>query len=878
MKWIEDLKNSIDIVDVVGKFVSLRREGPRYKGVCPFHNDTHESLDVHPDKQYFKCFACGNGGDVLDFLSKKGYSLEESKLFLEGKGTAVSGSSAFKELPARKKANTWKEVPDHGQICKDFSHYRNGLPSKIYTYRTDLGAVRGYICRYDLPDGKVFAPLVYATDGNKTQWRYGGFDKPRPLYNLDKLNAQVDAPVIIVEGEKCADHLQDKMPHLVVTTWQGGADGVNSTDWSPLNGRKIIMWPDHDEPGYKAAKMISEIIKDPIQFKHVHNPVNAEEHWDCADADWSTEGFRQYLRQHMHLEIGSMPIDEEQQPQIDELPEDLEPPIPEYVNAPPPIVHYQPAHLETDHLRVLGWDKYEDGMRYVVYSKWFNQIIYFSANNIKHHKLIEIAPLMWWEETFPSKEGTNLKAVAAWISAACQYVGKFNDGQVRGRGAWMDEGRIVIHNGSHLIIDGQYVLLNKYTGKFIYQESDSIGISTQFPLETVDSAKVMDILKLLNWDREINSHLLAGWCVLAPVCGAMKWRPHIWLTGEAGTGKSWVFSHIVKRLLGSTVIDAQGNTSEAGIRQELETDARPVIFDEAEAENRQGQQRMSAIIELMRAASTDNSGHIIKGSAGGTTKKYHIRSCFAFASIGVSVSQQSDVSRVTLLSLIKEQNREVRQDRWEQLQKLYNETVTDEFIDRLQARTVSILPVIIRNTATFSSAAAAELGTQRSGDQLGALLAGAYSLISKSEISFEDALAWIRSKDWTQEKSNDKENDQLNLFSKIVEKTIRLDLGIERSIGELICIAGNLRNGLEVGVSSDNAKTALNRIGIKVEDDLIIIGNSVEGIKSILRDSQWAKNHNKILMRIKGARPVESTRFAAGVHSRAVGVPLSLLK
>lgn len=874
MKWIEDLRSSVDIVEIVGRFVSLKRVGPSYKGCCPFHDDKHESLDVHPEKQIFKCFACGAGaGDVVDFLKLKGYSLDEARAYLAGEQVQASGEAAANKVYTRK-ASTWQEVIGHGQICNDFSHYKHGLPSKIYTYRTELGTIRGYICRFDLPNGKEFSPLVWASNGDRAKWSFSGFRKPRPLYNLDAIREQPEAVIVVVEGEKCADHLGERMPHLIVTTWQGGANGVQHTDWSPLAGRKVIIWPDHDEPGYKAADEIALHIDAPAALRFVHNPIDAEVHWDCADADWATAGFKEYMRANLH-DTPRAVIAPEISAELPAQDQEEEPPEPAYIDAAPPVQHYIPENLENDYLRILGWDKVDDGMRYVVFSKWFNQIIYFSANNIKHHKLIEVAPLMWWESEFPGKDGANLKAVASWLSSVAQYVGKFNDEQIRGRGAWMDAGRIIIHNGSHLIVDGKYVKLNDYTGKFIYQEANTIGINTDFPLKKVEAARLFDVLKHLNWDREINNHLLAGWCVIAPVCGALKWRPHIWVTGEAGTGKSWVFSHIVKRLLGSSVVDAQGNTSEAGIRQELEADARPIIFDEAEAENRAGQARMTAIIELMRAASTDNSGHIIKGSAGGQTKKYHIRSCFAFASIGVSVSQQSDVSRVTLLSLIKEQNSEIREDKWKELQRSYNEVITDEFIDRLQARTVSLLPIIIKNTATFAAAAAAELGAQRAGDQLGALLAGAYSLTSDSEIAFESAQKWIRSKDWTQEKATDKDNDQMNLFAKIMERSIRIDQGVERTIGELVQMAAGLKLN---DIGSDMSKATLNRIGIKVEGDFIVIGNSVDGIKNILRDTQWAKNHNKILMRIKGARGFDSTRFAAGVHSRAVGVPLSLLK
>lgn len=62
-----DVKDRVDIVDVVGSYIDLDRHG---KGLCPFHPDTNPSLHVSRKKQIFKCFACGAGGDVFDFVER----------------------------------------------------------------------------------------------------------------------------------------------------------------------------------------------------------------------------------------------------------------------------------------------------------------------------------------------------------------------------------------------------------------------------------------------------------------------------------------------------------------------------------------------------------------------------------------------------------------------------------------------------------------------------------------------------------------------------------------------------------------------------------------------------------------------------------------
>lgn len=72
---IEDLKNQINIVDVVGRVVPLKRAGANYKGVCPFHNEKTPSFVVSEQKQIFTCFGCGASGDAIEF-TKRYYNLD----------------------------------------------------------------------------------------------------------------------------------------------------------------------------------------------------------------------------------------------------------------------------------------------------------------------------------------------------------------------------------------------------------------------------------------------------------------------------------------------------------------------------------------------------------------------------------------------------------------------------------------------------------------------------------------------------------------------------------------------------------------------------------------------------------------------------------
>jgi DNA primase len=62
------IKNAIDIVGLAGEYLALRRTGSRYKALCPWHADHNPSLEVNPERQSYKCWSCGAGGDIFDFV------------------------------------------------------------------------------------------------------------------------------------------------------------------------------------------------------------------------------------------------------------------------------------------------------------------------------------------------------------------------------------------------------------------------------------------------------------------------------------------------------------------------------------------------------------------------------------------------------------------------------------------------------------------------------------------------------------------------------------------------------------------------------------------------------------------------------------------
>jgi len=147
-------------------------------------------------------------------------------------------------------------------VQPNFKHWEHGLPSKVWTYRTPSG-VAGYVCRFDFANGaKEVLPFVWLRNGDRTGWQYRGFAQPQPLYNLDLL-ANWSGPVVLVEGEKSADSATAIFDGQALgITWQGGGKAFHRTDFAPLAGREVLLWPDADPEGEAAGDAIHKTLVD----------------------------------------------------------------------------------------------------------------------------------------------------------------------------------------------------------------------------------------------------------------------------------------------------------------------------------------------------------------------------------------------------------------------------------------------------------------------------------------------------------------------------------------------------------------------------------------------------------------------------------------
>ena len=160
--------------------------------------------------------------------------------------------------PPRSKPVPIVPVPDDAPECA-WRHPTHGFPVASWPYHDADGRLVAYAARVEFvgEDGKRekdVLPITCCRIGDeRCAWRARALPAPRPLYRVPELIADYCAPVVVTEGEKKADAVPALFPGHVGTTSMGGAGAAKLSDWTPLAGRSVIIWPDHDEPHRRYA-------------------------------------------------------------------------------------------------------------------------------------------------------------------------------------------------------------------------------------------------------------------------------------------------------------------------------------------------------------------------------------------------------------------------------------------------------------------------------------------------------------------------------------------------------------------------------------------------------------------------------------------------
>lgn len=173
---IEDIKSSNDIVDIISQYVTLKRSGRNFFGLCPFHKEKSPSFSVSPDKQIFHCFGCGVGGNVIHFISKiENLDFKETLEILADRAGIM--------LPTSN-----DNIDDVRQKMKDKVYKINELTAQFYhenLYKPTSKEAQEYIKKRKLDNKTLKAFLI-------------GFSNPSytELYNYLKKNGFTDDEIL----------------------------------------------------------------------------------------------------------------------------------------------------------------------------------------------------------------------------------------------------------------------------------------------------------------------------------------------------------------------------------------------------------------------------------------------------------------------------------------------------------------------------------------------------------------------------------------------------------------------------------------------------------------------------------------------------------
>ena len=880
-----------------------RLEGHEYRvgGLDGSAPKNKGSLSINVNTGQWSDFSTGDkGGDLISLLAAKDGmnqkdAAEEISMLLGDELPVDNLQERRPEKIFTPDFNPPSDPPSH-------NHYRHQKPDATWVYKNLSGQRMFYIHRFNVGDGKKeICPQVYGSYDGKIGWFWKQVKDNRPVYGLDRL-ASGKGTVLIVEGEKCADALHKisggKIPAI---SWCGGTNAVDRTDWSCLKGRKVVIWPDADQKTYKGNDKVKPLIEQPgykaalnvsiaalkagaddvviLDFNYIGHPDG----WDVADAvdeGWNLPKIIGFIKEG----IESAQKKEPNEP--DATPEDKVKKKEELVT----------LGLESLPFQCLGYD------HGVCFYNPFQtqQLKAMTESSHTKQNLFYMAELKDWKKAFPSSNRPfwDIDEAMSAMMKACRNKGTFSMENVRGRGAWLDVGRVILHLGDRLMVDG--VLTDELlleNSQYYYELKMGFSPPSDEYISSKEAQELLDIFYKLRWSNPISGLLALGWCIMAPFCGAFSWRPHIWMNGPAGAGKTWIQDNMINKLVGDYALMATSVTTEAGIRSALKGDARPVILDEFEAQDAKGVARSQNIMELMRQSSSESEAKIIKGTAGGGSVNYRIRSSFCLSSIGLNIPQYADQSRISVLGLDapeKYETDKIEEERqnFKDVSEYCSTILTDKFVDKLHGRTVRFLKEITESVENGREAISKSLNNQRNGDQYGTLIAVALSWLEGRVVSIDEITEWTLMNNINNFVDGTIETDDRRCFDHLMDQSItvrseRKNMPYTFTVAQVVealrfninLFDSDWHTQKALGPTPDECVMTLSQCGIRLggeKKEYILISNNHVWLSKIYKDTQWANaGWPGSLKQIEGADNYNGKAVRIGGMSRkCVRVPL----
>jgi putative DNA primase/helicase len=484
--------------------------------------------------------------------------------------------------------------------------------------------------------------------------------------------------------------------------------------------------------------------------------------------------------------------------------------------------------------------------------------------------LVSLAPIAYWETNFPTKVGVNWLAAASHLFDLQRSIPPFSPDRVRGRGAWIDDERTVLHLGDRLLIDGQPAPLQHPQTAFLYDRRPPLRDLGPEPLADATGLQVLEFIRGAGWRDPLDHLLVAGAIVLGPVGNALRLRPQLVVTAPRGAGKTEGVLKPAEALMGGPemVLFAKGWTASA-VRQSLTGDVLPVICDEWENAAKTPQRR-DEWGELLRVAY--DGGECGRGTAHQQAVRQRVSSAFILAGINVEGMDDASRSRGVIVQKAALSQVDIRRQVLAARQ-----LAVPEVGRRLVMRTLLNLPTLLNNVETIQQAL--DGIDSRRADVFAHLLAGSLLLVSTKQLeSVATARAWLDRIGWkadaAAEEDLQQDSEGRRCLDHLLRHTIRWDeLGDrsrEISVSELIGKA-------LIPPSADDTKAGevhnvLGRLGVKVCGKGIYVAKRCS--EAIYRGTTWADgNHLSRLLDLKGTKK-DQVWFPVSRTQRCTWIPI----
>jgi len=781
--------------------------------------------------------AIKQGGDLIDLLCQRDNidKLDAAKYIISQSGGIVPDKKQRKE---KKKHDPVLPVPEgalkklNEMLSSEWYIKNIGAVSGGWEYRDAAGKLLFVVARHEGKKKKI-RPYYYSV---RNRWESGNpISENIPLYGLSRLS---DLPVLIVEGEKCADI---NVQGFSVLSWCGGTSQVNKTDWGPLEGRKITIWPDNDDPGFKAALQIKKILPE-SRILSIEDKPNK---WDIADAVKDGIDCVKFIQECKDYEkninvslnqgqAGALPYDDSiSQNEIEAM----------------------GAGGGKMPFRFMGFD---DGNHYFL-PQGSRTIKRIGLGAFGKGKLLEIAELGFWIGAFPRRGlGFDFDGAVDWIIRSSEGVGFFRPDSVRGTGVWMDDKKIIINNGDY-IINGTGKPVKDIASKFFYVRSDRKMGKFDGVVATDDQGKsLINLFMSQGFETKTESWIACGWSLIAPFAGILNWRPHVWITGPTQCGKSFLLRELIHPICGPIAEIGTGKTSAPGVYRSLKSSAAPVILDEMEpGKNKESRLRIEEKLEIARNASSDFSANMSLANKSGGVDRFCIRSPFCFSSVIPYFTNEAIENRILICRL--KSFSKIKNKRKNTNEILKTGLLADPGIFR--RRIYNNLGLIMKNTEVIKKIIEAETQDNRKADNMGAIFASLFMIVDCKEVQEADIKETVIEL-LNNYESEVFESDEDKLIRHIFDHQIRLMSGEFMSIAEMILEAKD-------DYASEEHKNILLRHGMKIyklaSDDkrYLAIAKHHQSINNILDNTQYRDRYIDILRRHPASiGKMPSIRFA----------------